>query len=771
MRILALEITALLFVLQWTTGICEDATIVEGNTCLVCGEGGKIDNGSKVVITTLGMFTCAGLAGAGIHGNISEDQCSAAKAAAVEKCGCLIDGEPTTDAGEDSFYCHICPNEGVVTIPEGVVSLPNGDSSQTCGEYLVSAVDGLLTEDECSTLQEYTNKTCGCTDPADIEDLNRPGSSNTTYYCHVCGEGMVSSDPDAIVSIPSESERTCSELEEAGAKGEIPSGQCGVISSFVAEFCSCQAGSPIASAPTRSPSAYDCPICGSGNVVTLPDSVVTIPTQPNRTCQELLQANLMGNINELQCGLLQPFVTAHCGCTPLNATAPPTMMPSQMPSPTPTAPTEPTVSPAPTGWATQKSDCYDSLMDIYDNEKAVDASIRRRYILCPNTTFNLGYMDEMGYIKEGEPFLMLRPNVIYQCGDDGSRQNGCILKGGDFGLASFYGVYDGIYESVENVRIVGLTFQSQDLVAAVMEAAGDIEFIDCMFKVSNQHIHCKTVMFWRSNSSWCRSTALQEQSNLVPVLMQWKGSGPLAPAAESSRDRKLRQVEGPTAAQEFRKRMKGLSSDKELQGLELRSRRLQEMSDYNQVVTFQSCIFRENVVTENLAFPGIIENSFGSELNIINCLFESNTYGEMDNPAPSGYAVRSYGPIHVESTCFIDNEFYAYGPIQLYGASHTGSRNFVKSSQGDVPCEFLAIFSNQDDTSNEIPFCFDADEMTCPLAFRPTPAPSLQPQAPIPTSSDETTTVEQETPKSSSTHVGVFYSALLASVILAACSL
>jgi hypothetical protein len=32
-----------------------------------------------------------------------------------------------------------------------------------------------------------------------------------------------------------------------------------------------------------------------------------------------------------------------------------------------------------------------------------------------------------------------------------------------------------------------------------------------------------------------------------------------------------------------------------------------------------------------MGFPGIIENTFGSTLNIINCMFQDNVYGEENN--------------------------------------------------------------------------------------------------------------------------------------------
>jgi hypothetical protein len=139
-----------------------------------------------------------------------------------------------------------------------------------------------------------------------------------------------------------------------------------------------------------------------------------------------------------------------------------------------------------------RKDCFADLGEIYEMEMNVeDTSVKRKYVLCPGRTFRMGVWSEDGKIKDGEPFLALRPNAVYQCGEDGSRTNNCILKGGDFGLASYYGILPGIYETVEGVEIRGLTFESQRMFSVLLQAAGDITFIGCAFKVRNQYLFMK----------------------------------------------------------------------------------------------------------------------------------------------------------------------------------------------------------------------------------------------------------------------------------------
>lgn len=142
-----------------------------------------------------------------------------------------------------------------------------------------------------------------------------------------------------------------------------------------------------------------------------------------------------------------------------------------------------------------------------------------------------------------------------------------------------------------------------------------------------------------------------------------------------------------------------------------------------------------------MAFPGIIENSFGSELNIINCLFENNIYGDEGNAAPFGYAIRSFGPLKVEDSCFIDNVFLKAGPVQVFGTTYTTTGNYVESSQTGLDCGFLALFTTQDDTTHDTPTCVQHEELTCGL---PTNQPDLTTPE-TPPSSDTTAETPPQT--------------------------
>jgi hypothetical protein len=515
MRAMSVNIRLWLFAALWVSSSCQDEnstmteisdpatltpTVVDGgdtptaSICLVCGEGMQVTNIGKMVGMSIGMFTCGSLAGAGLAGNIPDDQCAAAQSVAADACVCMADGPtsipvevPTTAPAEAPYVCPVC-EAGVVTIPDGIVSITS-QPNRTCEEYMQASAAGIIEESQCGLVQQYTIIPCGCEAADGSTPVTAPAPSPAEPelappLCSICGEGMMLGDPDALVTIPNQITRTCGELDLALRSSIVMASQCDMMQPIAQASCECVPGSNGVSETTPPLEAYECNICGEGMAVTIPDGIVEIPTQPNRSCSELIQAAAIGNINEAQCSLLQPFVLGPCGCESAIYMEP-SSIPSDMPSLVPSANTNPTSSPAPSTYVTPKPGCFDDLQEIHDLESALtDTSIRRKYTLCPGTTFDMGVLDDTGMISKGQPFIMLRPNVIYQCGPDGSRLNACILKGGDFALTSYYGVFDGIYETVENVHIKGFTFESQNMFAAVMEAAGEITFLDCAFLVS-----------------------------------------------------------------------------------------------------------------------------------------------------------------------------------------------------------------------------------------------------------------------------------------------
>jgi hypothetical protein len=126
--------------------------------------------------------------------------------------------------------------------------------------------------------------------------------------------------------------------------------------------------------------------------------------------------------------------------------------------------------------------CYRNLTRIFEIEIEVqDETILRTYILCPDSVFDIGPLDEMGQLSDQYPILP-RSNAVYYCGEDGLSTNNCVLRGGPFQV--LMGFKDSGADGIKNVLIQGVTFEAADERALVLDKPGDITFIDCIVRVS-----------------------------------------------------------------------------------------------------------------------------------------------------------------------------------------------------------------------------------------------------------------------------------------------
>ncbi|KAL3937945.1 MAG: hypothetical protein SGBAC_007047 [Bacillariaceae sp.] len=416
----------------------------------------------------------------------------------------------------------------------------------------------------------------------------------------------------------------------------------------------------------------------------------------------------------------------------------PSLAPSEVPSPAPT------VTP----------DCIDDLSKVHDMEINIqDTSRRRKYWLCPDTVFNMGILIGNGTIIDGQSYIMLRPNVIYQCGEDGSRSNNCTIHGGDFGVTSFYGVYDGIQETVDNAIIQGLTFVGQNLFSVVLEAAGDVTFQDCVFR---------------------------DQESMAPVLIQWNGEAPLESATRRLRSSSA-TTSGHAGFQGFHQRrvQNQISATRHLQ----ENGTIPAVEEYDPIVStaqlrhkvsFKQCVFRNNRANKEYGLPGMIENTYQSELVIEHCLFENNDYGETTNPSPFGYAIRSFGPLTVEASCFNDNEFLQDAPVVVYSDMYSSVNNYATPKPDHLYCGLMALYnSNRTDLvtpassliDEGTPDCLESDVDTCLVQLAPTLAPStpptMAPTAYVSTSGGSSSTTTSRIPQSSLAMVAALSSILL----------
>ena len=459
--------------------------------CSICGQGREIGNTLGVVATSNGPVTCGSLQSAANGGLISPSDCTIVQLLSSSTCSCrskTSTAGAATPSPAPASVCSICGEGKEIGNKGAIVSTDMG--MFTCTGLAGAGKNGRIPMSQCNTIQKLAASTCQCkalnataTATSQAAVSSKQNSTNSgPFVCPICGfEGFGITHPLGIVVLPSQPNRTCLEYMQAAQIGAIPQGACGLVQQMAFNSCGC-----VELATKNVSQNFLCSVCGENKTVTNLTGIVSIPGQPTFECSQLMEAASAGNIGESQCSYLQSFVQNPCGCAALTPAV--SQFPSDMPSMFPSSgPSLSPFSPSPTFHETPSltfEGCFRSLTEIYAIEKdLVSPSILRKYILCPSTTYNIGTVNSTGNIVSGQHPIQLRPNVIYQCGADGNRSNDCHITGGDFGLTSFYGVYDGIYETVENVLIKGLTFESQKLFSVILEAAGNITFEDCAFQV------------------------------------------------------------------------------------------------------------------------------------------------------------------------------------------------------------------------------------------------------------------------------------------------
>jgi hypothetical protein len=144
------------------------------------------------------------------------------------------------------------------------------------------------------------------------------------------------------------------------------------------------------------PAPFVCNICGEGKEVTIPDGVVSIPTQGDQTCAALVGAASVGLIPEAGCPILVSLTQIPCGCREVVT---PTTTPE---SGAPVAPTDATGTPstAPTE-APEESDigyCGDCYCIPDGDECPMDSM--------PETEFSEDLLDTLATITLENPILL-----------------------------------------------------------------------------------------------------------------------------------------------------------------------------------------------------------------------------------------------------------------------------------------------------------------------------------------------------------------------------
>lgn len=78
--------------------------------------------------------------------------------------------------------------------------------------------------------------------------------------------------------------------------------------------------------------------------------------------------------------------------------------------------------------------------------------------------------------------IHIRPNMALKCGEDGKRENACVVRGGDVQVdgTPFFGMSNS--SSVDNVTISGITFEGSTKHSVWINKPGHVVFQDCEFR-------------------------------------------------------------------------------------------------------------------------------------------------------------------------------------------------------------------------------------------------------------------------------------------------
>ena len=134
--------------------------------------------------------------------------------------------------------------------------------------------------------------------------------------------------------------------------------------------------------------------------------------------------------------------------------------------------------------------CTEDVLDFYAQLPAAAPENPATVELCSGTVYDIGnpsgsILYRNGTVPNqwinGQPPILARSYTHYKCGSTGSSNNGCVLLGGH---VQFWSPKDPENDDpIMGVVVQGVTFQSAETVAILLENSGEIEFIDCIIKV------------------------------------------------------------------------------------------------------------------------------------------------------------------------------------------------------------------------------------------------------------------------------------------------
>ena len=147
--------------------------------------------------------------------------------------------------------------------------------------------------------------------------------------------------------------------------------------------------------------------------------------------------------------------------------------------------------------------CYDDIIN-FQNALMKNETAGQTFIICPNSVFNL--------TDVGVSLLILENNVTIQCGDNGLRENNCVLWGGN----------DQITIEGDETYLLGLTLIASNRVSVLSKSSGKVYTKDCEWSM---HKGLAVVMVYRGDmlsipELFENQNALQASGQVAEVIVE-----------------------------------------------------------------------------------------------------------------------------------------------------------------------------------------------------------------------------------------------------------
>lgn len=356
---------------------------------------------------------------------------------------------------------------------------------------------------------------------------------------------------------------------------------------------------------------------------------------------------------------------------------------------------------------TTAAGCYDNLdavfFDISDDDKLFQQKL---FIICPGTVVDIGFLVMGTGIDNGQAPIIPRSNTEYRCGENGSVNNKCILRGGDFALIGVP-VFFRQDLSVNNVLIKGFTFEGQAQYSVFMAVKGDIVIEDCLFR--DQAGFAAVIINYDSQLDMGGTRLLEEESD-----------DPFVRAASFVQNYHNNEDSRRLAAKEE----EGEVDDEKAAFSTAKS------NDMGRAL--QADILE--VVIRDTLFTNIqqIERKLGVEFGVIsikgtdhNVTIQDTTIANVkfgnQELTPIGYAILVQGAeIGIHGLCLIDNDFRGSGAVLLEQTANPFApganfitKNYATEGDDDLECEFAAYFATDEDRRNSNFACIPVQVDAC----------------------------------------------------------